>query len=40
LATIGAIIVAAVVYAVLLPCFGAITKEELKHLPIIKKFIS
>ena len=39
LATIGAIGLAAVVYAVLLPCLGAINKEELRHLPVIKKFI-
>ena len=38
-ATIGAIGLAAVVYAVLLPCLGAINKEELRHLPVIKKFI-
>ena len=39
LATVGAILVAAITYAALLPCLGAITKEELRHLPIIKKFI-
>ena len=39
LATVGAILVAAITYAALLPCLGAITKEELRHLPIINKFI-
>ena len=39
LATIGAIGLAAATYAVLLPCLGAITKEELRHLPVVKKFI-
>jgi len=39
LATVGAILVAAITYAALLLCLGAIAKEELRHLPIIKKFI-
>ncbi|MBQ7882885.1 MAG: polysaccharide biosynthesis protein [Phascolarctobacterium sp.] len=39
LATIIAIGLAALVYAVLLPCLGAINKEELRQLPIIKKLI-
>ena len=35
-ATIGA---AAILYAALLPVFGIADKEELKHMPVLKKFL-
>ena len=40
LATISAMLVAALLYAVLLIMMGALTKQELQQLPVLKKILN
>lgn len=39
LATVGAMAAAAIVYAALLPALGVLNKQELRQLPVLKKFL-